>query len=163
MALLESKIAQFSGGNSSVSKKRGQPLIEVIYKQGTELIRELLHYSKLDVDSLLEESVKLDIQVYQDTVLTFDYPTYNPICKQQGIELFLNYVHAIRLENDFMRLFDTALIIEMFGYYNNGYCYLIFNVPKLLLKQLLLKLISGSDFSFFISNTMEIRTSYLSF
>lgn len=194
MELLEIKIKQFSGGNSSVSKERGQALMDAniyliglylkqfetiksieylkkyaikdIYNQGSKLIKQLLHYSKLEVEKFEKELVKIDLYVYQDTlykglplffksynfdynpqdaVLTFDYPTYQHLTNKQGIERFLEYFKFVQLENSFNQLFSTDLISEMLFYYHRDYQNLIFNITNLLLKQLLLKqMIKGS-------------------
>lgn len=195
--LLELKINQFSGGNSSVSKERGQALMDAniyiielylkqfettksivylkqysikeIYAQGIKLIKRLLHYSKIKVDQFIRELVKIDLYVYHDTlfrglplffksynfdydpqdaILTFDYPTYRCLSNKQGIERFLEYFKFVQLENSFNQLFASDLIFEMLHYYHIDYHLLIFNVTKLLLKQLLLKQMIEGSFSY---------------
>lgn len=205
MELLEIKIKQFSGGNSSVSKERGQALMDAniyliglylkqfetaksieylkkytikeIYDQGSSLIKQLLHFSKLEVEIFVKELVKIDLYVYHDTiyrglplffthynfdynpqdaVLTFDYPTYQQLTNKQGIERFLEYFKFVQLENNFNQLFSISLLNEMLFYYHRDYQNLIFNVSKLLLKQLLLKQLINEDFSYLYLTKNEL-------
>lgn len=203
--LLELKIKQFSGGNSSVSKERGQALMDAniyimelylkqfettksiaylkeypvreIYEQGSKLIKQLLHYSKIEVDQFIKELVKIDLYVYHDTlikglplffnhynfdydpqdaILTFDYPTYRCLSNKQGIERFLEYFKFVQLENSFNQLFAIDLILEMLHYYHIDYHLLIFNVTNLLLKQLLLKQIIEGSFSYLFLTKIDL-------
>lgn len=205
MELLEIKIKQFSGGNSSVSKERGQALMDAniyliglylkqfeavksieylkkyaikdIYVQGSNLIKQLLHFSKLEVEKFVKELVKIDLYVYHDTiyrglplfftnynfdynpqdaVLTFDYPTYRQLTNKQGIERFLEYFKFVQLENNFNKLFSTSLLNKMLFYYHCDYRNQIFNITKLLLKQLLLKQLINEDLTYLYLTKNEL-------
>ncbi|WP_455682617.1 DUF6179 domain-containing protein [Thomasclavelia sp.] len=205
MELLEIKMGQFTGGNSSVSKERGQALMDAniyliglylkqfeiiksieclrtvaikeIYNQGCRLLKELLHYSKIEVEQFLKELMKIDLYVYhdtlyrglplfftsynfdynpQDTILTFDYPTYKQLSNKQGIERFLEYFKLVQLENSFYKLFSVDQITKMLFYYHPDYQALIFNVTKLLLKQLILKQLIKRSFSYLYLTKNEL-------
>lgn len=190
LGILERTIQKFTGGDSSVSKERGQSLTDnilyvcalylkqysnkeviellrnepfhIIYKQAQQSIHSLLLDIKEEIADLQCHLLEISLQVYTDTlyhglssfstvynpdyvvqdcVLTLDYPTYIPITNITGIELLYTYIQYMKIEHFFLNSLPITDITNVLEHYHSGNSQLIFNIPDLLLLQLLLNYI----------------------
>lgn len=68
----------------------------------------------------------------QNSILTLDYPFFQPIQQLSGIDLILEYLERIYLEQLFLNKFSSKLIINHFLFYHQEYTELIFNICELI-------------------------------
>ncbi|MFV0394316.1 MAG: DUF6179 domain-containing protein [Coprobacillaceae bacterium] len=130
-----------------------------LYKQGHAYIQELVVETDIEIANLQTMLLDTNLYVYndtlkhglssfssiynfdyvaQDTVLTFDYPTYLPIRNLVGIEKMYVYIKYLQLEHSFYSCLSTFPINQILTHYQNNDLNLIFNISELLWKQLLL-------------------------
>lgn len=102
-----------------------------VYKLGSEAVREKVYKAKALYEDILKSFKDYSLRTLKETVLdgmpaffinydpkfkpqdhllTLDYPTLGGISKLTGIDAIYQYLYNIRLENDFLKVFNTVNI-----------------------------------------------------
>lgn len=73
----------------------------------------------------------------QETLLTLDYPILKDISAMSGINAVLEYIKCINFEQQFLKKFDSAYIIEILKAYHDDYGVLVENICNIVLQNVI--------------------------
>lgn len=140
--------------------------ISEIYEKGAKRIDLMVKSSKAVYGKLLERLIDTENICYRETIIggisgffklyspvfsaqeihiTADYPVYNFMPKQNGIEFIQAYVEALYFENQFCLNFTSETIHRLLIGYEKNYKDLIINIYGIVLEAAVVCVISGGD------------------
>lgn len=140
------------------------PSAKEVYKAGSRLVQQKVEDLMKDYETLMQDfcdygnhalsdTIRKGIPSFlkhydvkyapQDTILTLDYPVLEDLHLYSGIDKVYLYVKDIALEQQFLKRYNSAYVVEVLNAYSGDYAELLENIPGIVFTNTIGHILAG--------------------